>query len=84
MNPFNFNFENHPDYIALREEFEELFEKDQDALDGIRPSKSNLSAGLLLWAKWHCLARQLLVEQQEKYESPHRSWSHTQIRRLAH
>jgi hypothetical protein len=33
----------------LREKFEEIFEKDQEAIDGIRPSKSNRSGALLLW-----------------------------------
>lgn len=35
----------------LRDQFEEIFEKDQEAIDGIRPSKSNRSGALLLWAE---------------------------------
>lgn len=35
----------------LRERFDEIFEKDQEAIDGIRPSKSNRSGALLLWSE---------------------------------
>jgi len=50
----------------LREEFEELFPKDQQAIDGLRPSKSNRSAGLVLWAKWENILRTALQEQKDK------------------
>lgn len=40
------------DLEILREEFEELFPKDQEAIDGIRRSKSNRSAAIVLWAKF--------------------------------
>lgn len=40
----------------LREEFDDLFPKDQEAIDGIRPSKSNRSAALVLWAEWNRIA----------------------------
>lgn len=50
----------------LREEFEELFPKDQEAIDGIRPSKSNRSAGLVLWAKWHIILEKALSSERQK------------------
>ena len=50
----------------LREEFDELFPKDQEAIDGIRISKSNRSAALVLWAKWEILLRKALFQQKEK------------------
>ncbi|MEK6883218.1 MAG: hypothetical protein AABY22_26565 [Nanoarchaeota archaeon] len=48
----------------LRSEFEDLFPKDQEAIDGIRPSKSNRSAALLLWAKWELILQQALSDQK--------------------
>ena len=44
----------------LRNEFEDLFPKDQEALDGIRPSKSNRSSALVLWAKWELILKTAL------------------------
>lgn len=54
------------DIELLREEFEELFPKDQEAIDGIRPSKSNRSAGLVLWAKWHSILKKALQKEREE------------------
>jgi hypothetical protein len=46
----------------LRDKFEELFPKDKEATLGIRPSKSNRSAALVLWAEWELLTRNLLSD----------------------
>lgn len=48
----------------LREEFEDLFPKDQEAIDGIRPSASNRSAALVLWAKFMCIIEQVKKENE--------------------
>ena len=48
----------------LREEFETLFEKDQEAIDGIRPSKSNRSAALVLWGRWEMILQAALDEKK--------------------
>lgn len=41
----------------LRDEFEDLFPKDQEAIDGIRPSKSHRSEALVLWAYWEIILK---------------------------
>ena len=46
----------------LRSEFETLFPKDEEAIEGIRQSKSNRSAAIVLWAKWELI----LMEMQKE------------------
>jgi hypothetical protein len=48
----------------LREGFEVLFPKDQEAIDGIRPSKSNRSAALLLWAQWEIILKKVMQDYE--------------------
>lgn len=48
------------DLEILRDKFEDLFPKDQEAIDGIRPSKSNRSAGLMLYAEFMLIIRKYL------------------------
>lgn len=59
--PFN-NADWKKDVEVLREEFEELFPKDEEAKRGIRPSRSNRSAGLFLWAKWKMITDKAIDE----------------------
>lgn len=54
------------DVKNLREELDELFPKDQEAIDGIRPSKSNRSAALVLNAKWHSILLKSNEEWRKK------------------
>lgn len=49
-----------------REKFEELFPKDIEASMGIRPSKSNRSAALVLWADFHFIVRQAVKQTEAK------------------
>lgn len=46
----------------LREKFDIWFPKDQEAIDGIRPSKSNRSAALVLFGEFSLL---LMKEKKE-------------------
>lgn len=41
-----------PEWERLLNKFEELFPKDQEAVDGVRKSKSNRSAALVLLAEF--------------------------------
>ena len=50
----------------LRDEFEDLFPKDIEAIQGIRPSKSNRSSGLVLWGKWHLILKFALTKAREE------------------
>ena len=51
------------DIENLREEFENLFPKDDEAIRGERPSKSNRSAGLVLWEQWHAILEKALKQK---------------------
>jgi hypothetical protein len=48
----------------LRETFEEVFPKDQEAIDGIRPSKSNRGGALLYQGEIHAY----LANRQKELE----------------
>ena len=50
----------------LREEFEELFPKDIEATMGIRPSKSNRTSALVLWAKWQLIVYKAVDEARQE------------------
>jgi len=47
-----------------REKFEELFPKDIEASLGIRPSKSNRSAALVLWADFHYIIKYAVTQTE--------------------
>ena len=51
------------DIENLREKFEELFPKDDEAIRGERPSNSNRSAALVLWAEWHMILEKALKQK---------------------
>ncbi len=53
------------DLEELREEFEELFPKDKEASKGIRPSKSNRSAALVLWSRFEMILRKAASKEKE-------------------
>lgn len=50
----------------VRNEFEVLFPKDQEAVEGIRPSKSNRSSALMLWARLMMVIDKMRVEYEAK------------------
>ena len=54
------------DIEILRDEFEVLFPKDEEAERGERPSKSNRSAGLVLWASWKVILQKAVMEREEE------------------
>lgn len=49
-----------------REKFEELFPKDIEAKLGIRPSKSNRSAALVLYADFNFIIKQAVKQTEAK------------------
>ena len=52
----------------LREKFESLFPKDESAFEGGEASKSNRSAGLMLWAEFEILLREAIEQERRKEE----------------
>ena len=52
------------DIEVLRDWFDsdEGFPKDQEAIDGIRPSLSHRSEALVLWSMWHMIAKKAYEE----------------------
>ena len=50
----------------LRDEFEDLFPKDKEAIYGIRPSKSNRTSALVLWAKFELIIKQAIEDTKNK------------------
>jgi len=50
----------------LREEFEELFPKDECAKLGLHPSRSHRSEALVLWSQWEIILKVALSQQREQ------------------